>query len=158
MRDYEYDEEQPVVIIERRGGGLGAFVVGAALGAAMAILYAPASGVETRRDLKRRARVARERAREAADDIQDAVTDRYEQARRKVEERIDTARSAVELKKQQASEAIRAGRKAAQDARSDLERRIAEGKAAYRAGADVVRNSHVDDEAGRVRKPGNTEA
>ena len=60
---------------------------------------------------------------------------------RAVGERIDTARSAIELKKRQASEAVRAGRQAAHDARDELERRIAEGKAAYRAGADVVRSS-----------------
>jgi hypothetical protein len=75
--------------------------------------------------------------------VQVAVVDRYEDARRAVEERIDTARSAIEIKKRQASEAVRAGRQAAHDARDELERRIAEGKAAYRAGADVVRTSRA---------------
>jgi hypothetical protein len=73
--------------------------------------------------------------------VQDAVVDRYEEARRAVEEGIDTARSKIEVKKHQATEAVRAGRQAAHDARDELERRIAEGKAAYRAGADVVRTS-----------------
>jgi hypothetical protein len=78
-------------------------------------------------------------ARDAAGDLSDSVVDRYEQAKRSVEDRLDSARHALEMRKRQAAEAIRAGRAAAQQARDDLEARIAETKAAYHAGADVVR-------------------
>ena len=44
-----------------------AFVAGAALGAAVALLFAPASGTETRAYVNRRAREARERAAQAAE-------------------------------------------------------------------------------------------
>lgn len=57
------------------GGGsvLLAFVVGAISGAAVALLYAPASGRETREYLGERAREGRERAREAAEKGRDLV-------------------------------------------------------------------------------------
>jgi hypothetical protein len=45
------------------------------------------------------------------------------------------------MRKQQVTRAVQAGRAAAQDARGELERRIAETKAAYQAGADVARSS-----------------
>ena len=51
------------------GGGtvLLAFVAGAAMGAAVALLFAPASGNETRAYVNRRAREARDRAAQAAE-------------------------------------------------------------------------------------------
>ena len=44
------------------GSVLMAFVLGAAAGAAIALLYAPATGEETRRRLKDKARASREKA------------------------------------------------------------------------------------------------
>ena len=51
------------------GGGtvLLAFVAGAAVGAAVALLFAPAAGTETRAYVNRRAREARDRATQAAE-------------------------------------------------------------------------------------------
>ena len=48
------------------GGLLVAFIAGAVAGAAVALLFAPASGEETRQYLGERAREGRERAAEAA--------------------------------------------------------------------------------------------
>lgn len=48
------------------GGILFAFVAGAAVGAAVALLFAPATGEETREYLSQRAREGRDRAAEAA--------------------------------------------------------------------------------------------
>ena len=48
------------------GGILVAFVAGAAVGAAVALLFAPAAGGDTRRYLNDRAREGRDRAAEAA--------------------------------------------------------------------------------------------
>lgn len=50
------------------GSVLMAFVLGAAAGAAIALLYAPATGEETRRKLKEKARAGRDRAEEMARD------------------------------------------------------------------------------------------
>jgi gas vesicle protein len=49
------------------GSVLLAFILGAVSGAAVALLYAPATGKETRERLGERAREGRERAREAAE-------------------------------------------------------------------------------------------
>jgi gas vesicle protein len=60
-----------------QGSGAGnvilAFVLGAVAGAAVALLYAPASGDETREFLGEKAREGRERAAEAAAKGRDAV-------------------------------------------------------------------------------------
>jgi DNA repair exonuclease SbcCD ATPase subunit len=71
------------------------------------------------------------------------VGDRFRQARDQVEGRIENARQAVEIKRQQVSRAMEAGRAAAQQARAELERRIAETKAAYQAGGDVARSGRA---------------
>ena len=62
---------------------------------------------------------------------------------RRTSDKLESARSALELKRRQAERAIEAGREAAHQAREDLERRIAESKAAYQAGADVARESRT---------------
>ena len=49
------------------GGVLAAFVFGALAGAAIALLYAPAAGEETRRKMAERAREGREKAMRAAE-------------------------------------------------------------------------------------------
>jgi gas vesicle protein len=148
-RGDEYIVDEPYVVIEKRSAGLGPFVLGLAVGAGIALLYAPRTGEETRRELRRSARRVRTVARDAAEDLSDQVVDRYEQAKRTVESQLDSARHALEMRKRQAAEAIRAGRAAAQQARDDLEARIAETKAAYHAGADVVRAGRRTAGAGR---------
>ena len=139
MRRVDYDDD-PAVIIERNSGGVGSFLLGVAIGAAAALLLAPQSGAATRRDIRRSARRARRAARDIAGDISTRVNDTFEQARDRVEQGIDTARQAIDLKKRQVSRAMEAGRAAAQEARDELERRIAETKAAYNAGVNVARS------------------
>jgi gas vesicle protein len=110
------------------------------VGAGVALLFAPRSGRETRRQIKRRAREAQERVRDVADTVSGQVADSFEGARARIEEQLDSARTAIVTKKEQVSRAMEAGRAAAQQARSDLEHRLAETKAAYNAGADVARS------------------
>lgn len=140
MRRVDYDDE-PAVIIERHSGGVGSFLFGVAIGAVAALLLAPQSGEETRRDLRRGARRARRAAQDIAGDLGTKVSDTFDQARDRVEQGIDTARQAIDLKKRQVTRAMEAGRAAAQQAREELERRIAETKAAYNAGVDVARSN-----------------
>ena len=139
MRRLDYDDE-PAVIIERHSGGVGSFLLGVTIGAVAALLLAPQSGEATRRDLRRGARRARRAARDMAGDLGTKVSDTFDQARDRVEHGIDSARQASDLKKRQVTRAMEAGRAAAQQAREELERRIAETKAAYNAGADVARS------------------
>lgn len=55
------------------GGVLFAFAAGAAVGAAVALLFAPAAGEETREFLSQRAREGRDRAADAAKQGRDMV-------------------------------------------------------------------------------------
>ena len=139
MRDYEFEDDAPYVVIEKETGSVGSFLLGIAIGAGVALLFAPQSGVETRRGRTRGARRARERAQDLTEEVTGQVSDTFRQARERVEDRIENARQAVEIKRRQVTRAMEAGRVAAQQARADLERRIAETKAAYQAGGDVAR-------------------
>lgn len=153
---YETDDEaydEPYIVIERRGSGVGSFLTGLAIGAGVALLFAPRAGVETRRDLRRRARRVTHVARDAAEDLSDSVVDRYEHAKRSVEDKIESARQSLEIRRRQAAEALRAGREAAQQARQELEARIAETKAAYRAGTDVARAARRPAASARPAPP-----
>ena len=146
MRHHEDDfddEDGRYVVIERHDGGssIGPFIFGAAIGAGLALLFAPRSGAETRADIRRRAGKARDTAKRVATGVTESVTDTFQDARRRVEEQIDTARQAIETKKDQVRRAMDAGRAAADEARVDLEQRLTETKAAYNAGADVAREA-----------------
>lgn len=142
------DEDQPYVVIEKSTSSVGSLMLGVAIGAGLALLFAPQAGEQTRAALGREAQRARRRAADLATDATDAVNETILQARGAVEERIGSARQSIDVKRQQVSRAVEAGRQAARDARTDLERRIAETKAAYDAGAQVARDGEAGDEGG----------
>jgi len=96
------EREDPAVVIERRsGGGIGLFLLGAAVGAGLALLFAPQSGEETRAQVRRAARRVRRKAREMAETGRDAVGD-----------------------------IARTGKAAARDAREAIEQRLAKHRTA----------------------------
>ena len=86
------------------GSVLLAFLLGAVSGAAVALLYAPATGRETREYLGERAREGRERAAEAA---------------QKGREVINQGREAISQGRETLSTAIDRGREAYQQARRE---------------------------------------
>jgi len=135
-RDWYDDDpyaERPYVIVERDGGaGIGPLLLGLALGAGVALLFAPQSGEETRRAVARRARRAQDAAQGFVEDVSGTVADKFKQVRATVEERIDATFEAVDAKKRQVTSAVEAGRAAARQTRGELEHRIAERKAAYK--------------------------
>ena len=107
------ENDQPTVIIEKDGRPeIGAFLLGALVGAGIALLFAPSSGQETQR-----------RIREQAGRLRALTEDRVRNLRDDLGSRLDTARKAADH-----------GRLAASDARTDLEDKLARSKAAYRAG------------------------
>ncbi len=69
-----------------------AFIVGAVSGAALALLYAPATGDETRKVLKEKAREGRDRATDALEKSRQAVKD----GREVLAQAIDRGREAYE--------------------------------------------------------------
>jgi gas vesicle protein len=79
---------------ENQGIGAGtvllAFVAGAAVGAAVALLFAPAAGSETRAYVNRRAREARDRAAQAAEQGRDM----FNRQRESITTAFDRARQA----------------------------------------------------------------
>jgi gas vesicle protein len=133
---YDEDDEPydvgPYVIVERRETGIGPFLVGLALGAGAALLFAPQSGEETRRGIARSARRAQDAAQDFVGEVSGTVADKFNEVRASVEERIEATLDAVDDKRRRVSNAFHAGRAAARDARGELEQRIAESKAAYK--------------------------
>ena len=69
-----------------------AFVVGALTGAAVALLFAPASGEETREYLNQKAREGRARARDAVDQGREV----YQQQREALVSAVDRGREAFQ--------------------------------------------------------------
>lgn len=129
------EEDRAVVVVERSGSGVGAFLLGALLGAGVALLMAPRSGEETRRLLKERARRLRDRVETAAEELQERVEDRYERAKQRLEEGFESARRTLERKRDDVHEAVEAGRAAVHTARDELERRLAESRSRRRGQA-----------------------
>ena len=80
----------PVVIERESGGGIGLFVLGVALGAGLALLFAPQPGEDTRAALARGSRKARRRARELMDSARETASD----TREALEERLARHHSA----------------------------------------------------------------
>lgn len=123
----------PYVVVERRGSGVVVFLWGALVGAGVALLLAPKSGEETQQDLREGARRFKDGAGERLTDLRGGLEDGYGRARGEVEERVDAVRETVRDRQKKAEKAIKAGKVAARQARSDLEARVAESKAAYKA-------------------------
>ncbi len=121
-------DTQPVVVVEKSGGSAGAFVMGALLGAGLALLLAPQSGEETRNALRVKGRNLKRSAHEKVDDLQDHLEDGYEKVKARVEEGFETARRTVEEKRVGARDALDAGKSAVHSARDELERRLAQAR------------------------------
>ncbi len=65
------------------------FLTGAAVGAAIALLYAPASGSETRKYIRKKAEAGRETLSDAGRDVLERGRDFYEKGRKIAEEAGD---------------------------------------------------------------------
>ena len=137
-------EDDRTIVVEKSGGGVVPFLVGLAIGAGAALLFAPQSGEQTRRDIVRTGRRARLRAREMAEDIRDRAEDAYQDARSRVEDGLDSARGAVDRGRRKVTRAVDSGRDAASHAREDLERRLSAAKSAYKAGLASPENGDGD--------------
>ncbi len=75
--------------MENTGDRILWFMVGAALGASVALLYAPLPGDKTRRIITRKAREGREVLEDSGRDLLDKGRDLYKQGRRVADEAAD---------------------------------------------------------------------
>lgn len=127
----EYDDERVVVVEQGGAGGLGMLLLGLAIGAGAALLFAPASGEETRDRIQREARRASRRVKDLTEDVSDEIADRVDRTRASFDERVEQARDAVRSRTQAVGDAVDAGRDAAKQARAELERAVTDSKRAY---------------------------
>jgi gas vesicle protein len=96
------EEDREVVYVEPESGStLKPFLLGLLVGAAVGFLFAPASGADTRRRIKRKAR----QARDVAEDVVDELRDRLAEPGRMVRDIAGGARSAREELEQRLAEA-----------------------------------------------------
>ncbi len=110
--------EQPAVIVERdHRTEIGAFLLGALVGAGIALLFAPGSGEETQARLRTQARRLRALTNERVRGLRDDLS-----------ARVDSAKGVIDQ-----------GRQLAAEARDELEDKLARSKAAYRAGLDAAK-------------------
>jgi len=128
-------DEQPVVLVER-GGGVGTFIAGAAIGAFVALLLAPQSGAETRAQLKARMQRLREAAEDKLDDLQEAVEAGYDKTKASIEAGLQRAKRNIDERREDAKDVVGAGKAAVRTARDELERRLAEARAQRSQEAD----------------------
>lgn len=140
----EYDDERVVVVEQGGSGGLGMLLLGLAIGAGAALLFAPASGEETRDRIQREARRARQRAQELTEDFTDELTDRVDRTRATFEDRVEQAKDAVRSRASAVGDAVDAGRDAAKQARTELERAVQDSKRAYADSRRAFRESRND--------------
>jgi gas vesicle protein len=124
-----------VVILEEQGSSsVGWFILGAAIGAGVALLMAPSSGEETRRRISRGARRLRDTAGDALDDLRDEWHDLKDRAVETVDEVKATVRGAAEEVAEGAKSVAATATKprAGTAAREELERRLADARARRR--------------------------
>lgn len=118
-------EDQPAVIIERdRRTEVGAFLLGALVGAGLALLFAPSSGEETQQRLRAQAKRLR------------ALT----------EDRVRGLREDLGARVESARDVLGQGRQLAAEARQELEDKLARSKAAYHAGLESEAEGGAGDE------------
>ena len=79
------EPREPRIIVERPSSGLSTFLIGLAIGAGLALLFAPQSGAETRKRIVRGARRMKRAAVDAAGDVPEKVEETFAAARERRE-------------------------------------------------------------------------
>lgn len=123
------ERDREVLVVEpEESSRLGWFIVGAALGAGLALLFAPASGRETRERLSRGAL----RLKDQAEELLDEMGEEVERVADDVEGRVDEFRTRVSGTARAVADEARRGKASVSAAREELERRLADARARRR--------------------------
>lgn len=108
-------------------------VLGSAIGAAAALMYAPTSGTETRENLRLKADEAQRKCNELADLAKQRSNELMEQAKSRVSEvghqaqdAVERSRKAVETQKEAIRSAVDAGKQAYQEKATTLHQEVAQ--------------------------------
>ena len=128
----QHDNDEVVYVREERAPGLAWFVAGAVIGAGVALLFAPQSGAETRRQLKRKARRFRQMAEDGLDELGDRWEEGKERMRETIREGAHRVRERVQDARERAEETVEGVRSAGQTAREELEHRLSEARSRRR--------------------------
>lgn len=130
-RNNDDDDDERVVVVERNGDStLKVFLLGALVGAGLALLYAPQSGDQTRRSLKRRLRSMRAMAEEKLGDLGERFGDREHALT--AEDLDDAAEDGEDALEDLVEEAPPSRGRGRPGAREELERRLDEARARRR--------------------------
>ncbi len=96
------------------------FLAGSAIGAGLALLFAPQSGEYTRREMREKAERTIIKMHRMEDDLKQAMSDVIQGIRHKADRLMDDGRELAELKKQEILEAIASGKRALEEERCRL--------------------------------------
>lgn len=118
------DRDEEIVYVREGDSALKWLLVGGVLGAGLALLFAPQSGEETRRAIRRRAEELRDQAEEKWDEAGERLSEERERMREAVHDRVEDARERVSDVRERAAEVVDAVRGAGGTAREELERRL----------------------------------
>jgi gas vesicle protein len=98
----------------------GAFLIGGLIGAAIAILYAPQSGRETREDISRAARRVKKSTVNVAEDIVESVNEFASEVKDKATDIIDRGRDLSDSAKREILKTLEHGQKAIEKQRKRI--------------------------------------
>jgi gas vesicle protein len=130
-------KERDVVYVERGDASAKWFLWGAIAGAAIAVLYAPATGEQTRRGLQRRLRKLRAMAEEKVDELVDELGSRRDQAADWIEETADDFFDDDEGDENDELESVVAS------PRAEVEERLAQARARRRGVGEATRDDPI---------------
>jgi gas vesicle protein len=99
---------------------LGAFLIGGLIGAAVALLYAPQSGRETRKDISKKARRVKKGAVDLVEDIAESVSDFTGDVKDTAEDIIDRGRELSESAKKEIVATLEHGQKVIEKQRKKI--------------------------------------
>jgi len=102
-------------------GGVGTFLFGGVIGAALGILFAPASGIETREFLKEKAQAYLDNADVINDSVRDRAVELYSTASGYAGDASDQLREKIEAARVRLNETVQGASEAAIDSAKQVE-------------------------------------